>query len=194
MVALGIITSIIALFLLYACIMLLWRADADTIAEHDAIIVLTGDKGRIEYGFQLLLAGKADRLLISGVVNNLSKDIIIDQNSSSISQSDINRLKNHCCIELDYVADSTVTNALETNKWITDNDIESIILVTSYYHMPRSYYLFHRALDDAIRVTAAPYREEERLLNMITSKSFWYRAKDEFIKFGGSLIRMEYQK
>ena len=49
-------------------------------------------------------------------------------------------------IQLGYMADSTYTNALETSQWIKENQLNNIILVTSFYHMPRSLLEMHHRL------------------------------------------------
>jgi uncharacterized SAM-binding protein YcdF (DUF218 family) len=41
-------------------------------------------------------------------------------------------------VELGTQAQNTIGNARETAKWIEENEIDSIILVTAFYHMPRS--------------------------------------------------------
>ena len=41
-------------------------------------------------------------------------------------------------ITLGYTAENTRGNAQEINDWIQGKNIHSIILVTSFYHMPRS--------------------------------------------------------
>ena len=41
-------------------------------------------------------------------------------------------------IELGYWAKTTHMNAIETTEWVRKNNITSAILVTSFYHMPRS--------------------------------------------------------
>lgn len=111
--------------------------------KYDAIIVLTGAKGRIDTGIKLLSENKARHLFISGVGQNanlsdLSKYI------DSFSEDDIHALEQK--ITLGHTATSTEENAVESMKWIKNNNYNSIILVTSNYHMLRSLFLFQRYL------------------------------------------------
>jgi uncharacterized SAM-binding protein YcdF (DUF218 family) len=186
----GLLIFFTATFFIYAAVIILWDRDAmDDIQTHDAIIVLTGGEGRIPSGFELLLAEKADKLLISGVLGFLSKEEILFNNASAFTEEDQEDLKNHCCIELDYIADTTETNAIESAKWIKDNNVKSIILVTSDYHMPRSYMLFSVALNEDILITAYPYDQMGRIYNLANTE-FWRYATAEYIKFIGSLFRL----
>jgi len=98
-------------------------------AEHsDAIVVLTGGGERIPTALQLLKDGYADYLLISGV----NPSVKISDLTKGIPANISNR------ITLDYVAQDTRGNARETAAWIQKNNIKSILLITSFYHMPRS--------------------------------------------------------
>ena len=178
-------------YILYVATILLWT-QPKALQPHDAIIVLTGSKGRIEEGFSLLLADKAPRLLISGVQRDNTLETLIQANSARINEDDVSRLRNHCCITLDYVADTTATNASEATKWVEANNIHRFILVTSAPHMPRAYLQFHTAIADGIGITPYPHWEERRI-NLVMNPSFWQYAAREYIKFAGSLIRLEQQ-
>lgn len=175
-------------FIIYVATILMWSAPQN-ITRHDAIVVLTGSKGRIEKGFSLLLEDKAPRLLISGVISDISMQDIIDMNSDGLSQTDVARIRAHCCIALDRVADSTLTNASETAKWIEDSTINSIIMVTSSEHMPRAYLLFHNALGEGVTMTPYPYRSKKRY-ELVMDPDFWQYAAQEYIKFIGSLLHL----
>ncbi len=180
--------SFVVGFGLYASTILLW-SPSKNLKNHDAIIVLTGSAGRIEEGFNLLLKDKAPKMLISGVIERISFDDIADNNTETMSTSQKNKITNHCCISLDYVADTTITNAIEANQWIAKKDVKSIILVTSNSHMPRAYLNFAWILPSDIQITAHPYHAEKRL-SLVMSHQFWQYAFREYIKFGGTFIRL----
>lgn len=115
------------------------REAADPARETDAIVVLTGGSGRVSQGLELLEAGKAKKLFISGVyyavdVNELLR--VAERQPEDLS----------CCIALGYEAGNTRGNAEETAAWIRKQDYASLRLVTSAYHMPRSLLQFRRAM------------------------------------------------
>jgi uncharacterized SAM-binding protein YcdF (DUF218 family) len=120
--------------------------------EADAIVVLTGSKGRIDAGLNLLAQKYARHLFISGVgqnapLNDLGKHL------SSFPEDKLNDHKDN--ITLGHFADSTEGNAIETANWVNKHNYDHIILVTSNYHMPRSIYLFEKAIPD---VEITPYQ------------------------------------
>ena len=94
----------------------------------DAIVVLTGGGERVQTALHLLEEHYADYLLISGV----HPSVKIEDLTQGLSQDIRNK------ITLDYVAQDTRGNAKETAAWILRNKVKSVILITSFYHMPRS--------------------------------------------------------
>lgn len=119
--------------------------------KFDAIVVLTGAKGRIETGIKLLSAKKAGRLFISGVGKNaVLKDLV--QHFELFTPEQMELLKHS--ITLGHEANSTEENAIETSRWLNQNDYKDIILVTSNYHMPRSLYLFNSLIPN---ISITPY-------------------------------------
>jgi len=97
----------------------------------DGIVVLTGGADRIAGAVELMTAGKARRLLISGVHPATSARQIAKVVDAGPSLMD-------CCVDLDRRAANTVGNAIEAAKWARANKFLSLIIVTSAYHMPRS--------------------------------------------------------
>lgn len=108
-------------------------------APAEGIVVLTGGAGRLAEAFHLLLAGRAPRLLVSGVgpetrLADLARISGISD-GSLLGRVSIGRL-----------AVSTTGNAHEAARWVRAWHLDSLILVTSFYHMPRALADFHRAL------------------------------------------------
>lgn len=97
----------------------------------DGIVVLTGGELRIAEGAQLLAKGWGRRLLISGVNHRTGRHDLLRITGLAEQQFD-------CCVDLGYEAQDTVGNASETNLWADKHKFESLIVVTSSYHMPRS--------------------------------------------------------
>jgi len=128
---------------------LLWFAHAipgdvaDPDSKTDAIVVLTGGSLRVRSGLELLAAGKAKKLFISGVYPATDAAALLRAEHLSSA-----RLT--CCIVLGHTADNTLGNALETASWMRREGFHSLRLVTGAYHMPRSLLEFRRAMPDAL--------------------------------------------
>ncbi len=106
-------------------------------AEADGIVALTGGSDlRLQAAADLLEAGKAGRLLISGV-------------NRRVGRSDLQALTRapkplfDCCVDLGFTAEDTVGNARETVEWARGMHYSSLILVTADYHMPRALLELH---------------------------------------------------
>jgi uncharacterized SAM-binding protein YcdF (DUF218 family) len=105
--------------------------DAQLQSKADGIVVLTGAASRIPDAIELLAAERGKRLLITGV-------------HRATSASEIARLTPlyskyfTCCIDLDKSALNTFGNALETRRWAREHNFNSLIIVTSNWHMPRA--------------------------------------------------------
>ncbi|NWG72645.1 MAG: YdcF family protein [Parvularculaceae bacterium] len=98
----------------------------------DAVVVFTGQGGsRVSAAMNLFGAGAGERLLISGV-------------NADITREELARLWPgepagfECCVDLGWEAQTTVGNAREVRNWAITHDFDSLILVTSDYHMPRA--------------------------------------------------------
>lgn len=110
----------------------------------DAIVVLTGGSGRLDEGLALLERGLADRLFISGVYKGVDMKNLLEAYREN--PDDLN-----CCVAIGH-AEDTISNAAETAQWARENDIHSLRLVTSAYHMPRSVQEFEYAMPDMLLV------------------------------------------
>ncbi|HEX4847976.1 MAG TPA: YdcF family protein [Novosphingobium sp.] len=97
----------------------------------DGIVVLTGGKGRIDRGLEALRGGWAPKLLISGVDRSVKPhEFAIEYRIGSRQMA--------CCVTLGFAATDTATNARETAEWIKRQNMTSIRLVTSDWHMRRA--------------------------------------------------------
>lgn len=115
----------------------------------DGIVVLTGGSERMEVAFGLLRAGKARKLLISGVHKGVAlRDLLPVSGAGDVAELE-------CCVVLGYEADNTEGNAVETARWVQREGFHSIRLVTANYHMPRSLVELRRALP-GVEVVAHP--------------------------------------
>lgn len=126
---------------------LVWFADSmvnavdDGATPTDAIVVLTGGSQRVQTGLQLLAAGKAKKLFVSGVYHgtDVAALLRVQRQSPDAVQ---------CCLVLGHTADNTYGNALETAAWMRQEDFHSLRLVTANYHMRRALLEFSRAMPE----------------------------------------------
>jgi uncharacterized SAM-binding protein YcdF (DUF218 family) len=117
-------------------------------AKTDAIVVLTGPGGRLEPAYALLQKGASNRIFVTGVYTKLTKPQLLKLLGDPPPEVAAR-------IELGYRALDTRGNAEETAAWFNSQNLKSMRLVTSGYHMRRSLILFRRALPDA-RILAHP--------------------------------------
>ena len=123
------------------------RKQDEPIPAADGITVLTGGVARIDEAMKLLANHKASRVLITGVYKKTTKEALKD----SASQGD--QLFT-CCVDIDHEARNTIDNATETSEWVEKHHYNSVIVVTSNYHMPRALAELGRAMPG---VTLIPY-------------------------------------
>ena len=127
---------------------LLWFASKipkgvkDSKTKTDAIAVLTGGRGRLSVGFELLSNNLAKKLFISGVYRGVDVDHLLELFKQK--PKDL-----RCCLEIGHSADNTAGNAIETATWLRKNGFQSLRIVTSGYHIPRTMLEFHAVLPDA---------------------------------------------
>lgn len=150
--------------------------EIDKTTKTDAIVVLTGGRNRILEGIQLLNENLADKLFISGVPENITISQIEKQ--AKIKADDESK------IELGRKAKNTIENAIEAEEWIKKNNIKSIRLVTSSYHIPRSLqeFIIYVTKENDLKV----------ILNPIYSPNVnikWWKSWGTF-----RLLVMEYNK
>ncbi|WP_448579206.1 YdcF family protein [Thermaurantiacus sp.] len=100
-------------------------------ARTEGVVVLTGGAGRLQRGADILAAGLAGRLLVSGVdpavtpaqlrdALGLDERLFEDQ------------------VDLGFTAANTRANAGEVAEWVERHRLRSVRIVTSDYHAPRA--------------------------------------------------------
>ncbi|WP_417231189.1 YdcF family protein [Brevundimonas sp.] len=156
---------------------------ADEPARADAIVALTGPSAeRVNAAVRLLEQDKGKRLLISGVNREVRRQELRALTPGS------NRLFN-CCVDLGFEAEDTSGNAREIAAWAKTKGYDSLIVVTSDYHMPRSLVEIRSA---APGVTLTPYAVSTPSLD----DSRWWKAAVtarrmtlEYMKYLAALTR-----
>ena len=142
-----------------------WNKNSDA----DAIIVLTGGDNRLAAGFELLSIGRANLLFVSGVNRSVTRSDIwqlSQEQGLSVSSELIN-----CCVKLGYNAFDTRENAIESAKWIKENKIKSIFLVTSNYHMRRSH------LEFSLRIPKINILKYPVVVNNVMLNDWWLHPR-----------------
>lgn len=98
----------------------------------DGVAVYTGGGGvRISAAMAIFADGGAKRLLISGVHPDTS---LTHLGKFWVGPAE----KFECCVDLGREALTTRGNAEELTAWTRTHNFDSVILVTSDYHMPRA--------------------------------------------------------
>ena len=149
----------------------------------DGIVVLTGAASRIPDAIELLAAERGKRLLITGV-------------HRATSAREIARLTPlyskffTCCIDLDRSALNTFGNALETKRWAREHNFNSLIVVTSNWHMPRAMAELAHQLPDvtliSFPVISPKVKDDPWWSNLDTARLLF----EEYLKYLFALVRM----
>ncbi len=111
---------------------------AESTEETDAIVVLTGGSGRLRAGLDLLIAGRAEQLFVSGVYRGVDVAQLL-----AVLKQRPDEVENRIAIGN---AVDTIENALETRVWMQGKGFTSLRLVTAAYHMPRALLEFQNAM------------------------------------------------
>lgn len=113
----------------------------------DAIVVLTGAPGRIGRGLELIEAGAAHAMLISGV------DRDVRPSELALAYDAPERLF-ECCVTLGHEAVDTRSNGIETAHWIERRKFKSVRLITTDWHMRRARFELDQALSSGVTIEA----------------------------------------
>lgn len=152
--------------------------------EADGIVVLTGRAARISDAIELLASRRGKRLLITGVYPTTTANAIarlVPENQRWVS----------CCVDLDHSAVNTSGNAVQTRVWAKKNDIKSLIVVTSNYHMPRALTELAHQLPN---VTLIPYPINT---DRVRIETWWMSATStrllfaEYLKYLRAVVRTQ---
>jgi uncharacterized SAM-binding protein YcdF (DUF218 family) len=146
-------------------------------AVADGVVALTGagSNERIAAAMRLLEDGKAQRMLVSGVNREASREDIRAVGKAARRLYD-------CCVDLGFTAATTLGNAEETADWSRAMRFDSLIVVTADYHMPRAMLELRATLPD---VTLTPYPVTTSVIN---ARRWWRTGR------GARLMIVEYSK
>ena len=110
----------------------------------DGLVVPTGGQARIQEGLYLLHNSRAERMLITGVGQTVSKRVLASELNLDAEQLETFS----CCVDIDKTALDTKGNAEAALVWAEANQFSTLRLVTANYHLPRAYLEFSRLLTD----------------------------------------------
>lgn len=157
--------------------------DPKAAADGDAVVVLTGGELRVREGLRLFGAGTGRRLLISGV-------------NQATTRRDLSHLTEvapilfNCCVDVDYRARNTLSNAAETRGWLQAWGFHRLVVVTSNYHMPRSLMALSRALPGVELIPHAVVSPRYRLAEWWRHPGAVKLVVVEYLKFLPAAVRL----
>ncbi|KPF62298.1 hypothetical protein IP88_14915 [alpha proteobacterium AAP81b] len=131
----------------------------------DAVVVLTGGEGRLKRGLEVLDAGSATLMLISGVGRRTTRRQLAEAAGLRVSRLDR--------AELGYAAVDTRSNAEETAAWMAHHRFRSLRLVTSAGHMRRARLELGRVLPAGVEVVSDAVPIEPRAPGIAWEYSKW---------------------
>jgi uncharacterized SAM-binding protein YcdF (DUF218 family) len=155
------IAAIIILWLLGLGVFAFALPQPSTLARTDGIVVLTGGKGRFMRGLEVLAAGRAKRMLVSGV------DPVVRRREFEAVQGVPPHLSN-CCIDLGKEATDTISNAQEAAAWVQRNRYTSVRLITTDWHMRRAAFELQRYLPPNVQLEIDAVESEPGLITLTT--------------------------
>ena len=138
--------SALGIFVVAAClqhfVLTLPQPKTGLPAPTDGLVVPTGGQARIQEGLMLLYNKSAERMLITGVGQTVSKRALAEQLNLSAAQL----ATFSCCVDIEKTAMDTKGNANAARIWAEANEFSTVRLVTANYHLPRADLEFHRLL------------------------------------------------
>jgi uncharacterized SAM-binding protein YcdF (DUF218 family) len=147
----------------------------------DLIAVFTGDAGRIEEGFRLANQGYSSHLLVSRATSqSLARYQKKLETSNTFDWMAIDKSR------------TTFEDALNTKRTMSEQDMHSVILVTSWDHMPRAYLLLlvlSRGSGARIDWSAVPTGSVDAT-NWYAASEGWKRVYNEMVELWGSLYEL----
>ncbi|HEX9023973.1 MAG TPA: YdcF family protein [Geobacteraceae bacterium] len=114
--------------------------------KSDAIVVLTGGRGRVEEGLRLYGEKKAHWLLLIGVDPSVQMRDLLKGKKEERGEG----------IILEKVSRNTLENAFYSRDLIIKKNIRSITLITSRYHMKRAALIFRNLLPKDVAIYPHP--------------------------------------
>jgi uncharacterized SAM-binding protein YcdF (DUF218 family) len=151
----------------------------------DGIVVLTGGTSRVSDALELLSSGRGKRLLITGVNPGTTTGDIAH------TTVDYKRVLG-CCVDLDYAALNTLGNAVQTRRWALAHNFNSLIIVTSSYHMPRAMAEIAHQLPDVALIPYPVVSDRLRIEPWWSNSETTKLVLSEYLKYLAAKVRMRF--
>lgn len=142
--AIILVVAIAALFIDFTYKTFSYRQSA---VKADAIVVLAGGKGRVDEGVRLYRERRAAYLFLIGVDPSVRKSDLYRQHPGDPSPDGV---------ILERASRNTLENAILGREVILRRQIDSVLLITSRYHMKRAAILFRNALPRDLAIYPYP--------------------------------------
>ncbi|HXE98487.1 MAG TPA: YdcF family protein [Dongiaceae bacterium] len=130
----------------------------------DAIVVLTGGKGRVEEGVRLFRESRAKFLIFVGVDPSVIKSDLYRPKPGDPSADNV---------ILEKSSRNTLENSIFGRDVIVQSGVHSILLITSRYHLKRASILFRNSLPK--NITIIPYP-----VDSVNLKESWWNHGGSF--------------
>ena len=159
--------------------------------ESPNIVILTGGANRIKDGLKIIQNFENSKninykILVSGTGMGFTKSSLKKKLGPNFNSQLI-----QCCIDLDGVSKNTLTNASETFKWTSKNDIKEFILITSNYHMPRAILEFKNVMPNLKIYTYVITPKKHDIENWLSSYQTFSLVFKEYCKFIIASLRIK---
>ncbi len=97
-----------------------------------------------------------------------------------------------CCVDLDYSALNTYGNAVQARRWAVAHGFQSLIVVTSAYHMPRALAELAHQLPDAALIPFPVVSDRLRIEPWWSSGDTAKLVLSEYLKYLAAKVRMRF--
>jgi len=132
-------------------------------------IVLTGGDNRVKKSLKIFFP-----------IKNKNKKNTFKKKNQTFNKKTLKKITQNnpnynkiidCCIQIEGISRNTFSNAVESLKWVKSKKINSFVLLTNNYHMPRAMLEFKSIFND-IKITPYVFIDENKI---------WWKTKINYI-------------